>query len=292
MILTKNSFLYVLLLVAISLFPSETHAQYTSEINANRPSNSMGAFSVGKTVFQLETGFFYQDHLDNDNLKNQYGSALQFRYGAFLENIELLADLRYAYTNYSIDSNLKATNELSKLVLGAKYLLYDPFKNYEEKINVYSWKANNRFKWRRLIPIVSFYVGADFQTTTNQAFPDDSEISPKAVLITQQHFSDKWALITNLIGNKLSLEEQRNFEYIVTLTHGFNSKWSAFIENQAIVNSPYKEFNIKTGIATLVHKNLQLDLSAGYQRASKKESYGGQLGLSWRFDKHHIPVEL
>lgn len=292
MIFKNTPFFSALLLLLVTLFSSESYGQYTSEINANRPSNSMGAFSVGKTVFQLESGFFYQEPPGDTALKNQYGSTLQLRYGAFLENMELLADMRYTHTDYERESNQKATDELSKLTLGVKYLLYDAFKNYEEKINVYSWKANNRFKWRRLVPIVSFYIGADFQTITNDVFPEDPNISPKAMLITQQHFSDKWALITNLIGNKLSLEEQRNFEYIVTLTHGINSKWSAFIENQAILSGPYKEFNIKTGIATLVHKNVQLDLSARLQRVSEEQAYGGQIGLSWRFDKQHIPVEL
>ena len=34
---------------------------------------------------------------------------------------------------------------------GIKYLIYDPFKK-EREVNTYSWKANNGFKLRELIP--------------------------------------------------------------------------------------------------------------------------------------------
>ena len=36
-----------------------TNAQFTDDINSNRPGRSMMAFSVGKSVFQTETGINY-----------------------------------------------------------------------------------------------------------------------------------------------------------------------------------------------------------------------------------------
>lgn len=263
-------------------------AQYTNTINANRPSKSMGAFSVGKTVLQLETGGFYKDFPDSDTRDKSYGGELQFRYGNFFEAFELIANLEYT----QFQNDLKSTGDLTQLILGAKYLLYDPFKNYEEKINVYSWKANQRFKWRRLVPAVSIYVGADFKTSKDLSYPDEPEVSPKVVLIAQQHFSEKWVLVTNIIGEKLSSNTHRGFGYILTLTHGFNSKWSAFVENQYFENDWAHEMNWRLGAATLLHKNLQLDFSVGHAYGSFDPSFIGQLGLSWRFDKNHMPIEL
>jgi hypothetical protein len=43
---------------------------------------------------------------------------------------------------------------LKQTVLGAKYLIYDPLKNQEQR-NIYSWKANHSFNWHQLIPAVS-----------------------------------------------------------------------------------------------------------------------------------------
>ena len=52
---------------------------------------------------------------------------------------------------------------LRQTLFGAKYLFFDPFKNYEEKPNLYSWKANHRFKWRQFLPAVAGYVGANLK---------------------------------------------------------------------------------------------------------------------------------
>lgn len=291
MFLNKSKYLlFTACFVWFTVF--QTHAQYTKEINSNRPSKSIGAFSVGKTVTQLETGLFYKSKPYSDQNAKQYGGELQFRYGAFLETIELIVDIEYMQHEYEKEIAMTSFGDLSNFTLGAKYLIYDPFKNYEEKINVYSWKANNRFKWRRLVPAVSIYAGASLKTSKKFFSPEEPEISPKVVLIAQQHFSEKWALITNLIGDRLSSNEYRGFGYVVTLTHGFNNKWSAFVESQGYKNDFYTDLNARLGITTLLHKNLQLDIAGGLNRREKHQSYFGQLGLSWRFDKNHIPVEL
>lgn len=281
-----------LLCVLTSLFSLKNYGQYTEQINANRPSKSIGAFAVGKEVSQLESGLFYKSNPYNTQTKEQYGAEFQFRYGAFLETIELIVDVEYTEHNYKEPSLESSFSDLSNLGFGAKYLIYDPFKNYEEKINVYSWKANHKFKWRRLIPAVSVYAGASLKTSKRFYAADEPEISPKVVLIAQQHFSDKWALITNIQADRLSSNQYRGYGYILTLTHGFNNKWSAFVESQGYKNDYYKDLNSRVGLTRLLHKNLQLDIAAGHNLREKHTSYFGQLGLSWRFDKNHIPVAL
>lgn len=289
MLSTKLQYLIVSLICLASF---KAQSQYTSEINANRPSKSIGAFAVGKTVTQLESGLFYKSNPYQEQNNKQYGGEIQFRYGAFLETMELMVDIEYTQHEYKKEVPLTNFSDLSNFTLGAKYLIYDPFKNYEEKINVYSWKANNRFKWRRLIPAVSIYAGASIKTSKKFFSDDEPEISPRVVLIAQQHFNEKWALITNIMGDRLSSNEFRGYGYVVTLTHGFNNKWSAFIENQGYKNDFYTDMNARLGITTLLHKNLQLDIAGGLNYREKHESFFGQLGISWRFDKNHIPVEL
>ncbi|MBW3519692.1 transporter [Flavobacterium sp. NKUCC04_CG] len=279
------------------LFTCVLQAQHTSEINSNRPSQSMGAFSVGKTVLQLEAGATYHDDPVTDHVKNQYAAELQLRYGAFFESLELVADFNFAKQHFykPVDGqaiNTSATTGFSNIEVGAKYLIYDPFKNYEEKINIYSWKANQRFKWRRLIPAVAVYAAATSKPTGVFSSPEEPEISPKVILIAQQHFSEKWALITNLIADKISSEEFRGYSYIVTLTHGINNHWSVFAENQGYKNDFYKEMNYRVGTANLIDKNMQIDLAAGMNQREGHASFFAQVGLSWRFDKNHRDVEL
>ena len=38
------------------------HAQYTDQINSNRPGASIGAFAVGKRIIQFEGGFEYRKY--------------------------------------------------------------------------------------------------------------------------------------------------------------------------------------------------------------------------------------
>ena len=55
----KNLFYTSLFLFAVSA----SQAQYTKEINTNRPSSSMGAYSVSKGIFQIEGGYLYQNDI-------------------------------------------------------------------------------------------------------------------------------------------------------------------------------------------------------------------------------------
>ncbi|WP_430612327.1 transporter [Flavobacterium sp. JP2137] len=277
---------------AALLISGTVFAQHTGEINSNRPSQSMGAFSVGKTVFQLEAGVLYHDDPSVDNVKNQYTAEMQLRYGAFMETLELVADFSFAKQGFYTEIDGASTTGFSQMELGAKYLIYDPFKNYEEKINVYSWKANQRFKWRRLIPAIAVYAGAAAKPTGVFSSPEAPEMSPRVIVIAQQHFSPKWALITNIMADQLSSNDYRGYGYVLTLTHGINNHWSAFVENQGYKNDFYQEMNFRLGMATLLDKNTQIDLSGGMNQRESHGSFFAQLGLSWRFDKNHRAVEL
>jgi hypothetical protein len=52
--------LSILCFSAMLTIPQTSIAQYTDVINSNRPSQSMGAFSVGKRVYQLEQGLSFR----------------------------------------------------------------------------------------------------------------------------------------------------------------------------------------------------------------------------------------
>ena len=132
-------------------------AQFTDDINSNRPGRSMMAFSVGKSIFQAESGINYvsEDHKMLDYKANGLIGEFDIRWGLFFEQLELIAEIQYQNDSYTWGSLEKNRSALKKTLFGAKYLVFDPFKNYEEKPNVYSWKANQKFKWRQLLPAVA-----------------------------------------------------------------------------------------------------------------------------------------
>ena len=168
----RLSSLYILSISALLTMPWQSMAQYTDVINSNRPSQSMGAFSVGKRVYQLEQGLSFR--MGNfsafqDASYTGMGARTQIRIGLFKEQLEFIGSADYQidalrYSNavgtYNIDRNA-----LRDLGTGAKYLVYDPFRKVDKyKPNLYSWHANNRIRWRDLIPAVSVYAGAQFST--------------------------------------------------------------------------------------------------------------------------------
>ena len=284
-------------IVAAAFFsiPITHYSQHTDQINSNRPGETMSAFAVGKSVIQLESGLYgiKEKHSIDNWDANGYGLDLTVRWGFFLERLELIADLQYQYEirNYNLKS--EDLTALKQTVFGAKYLIYDPFKNYEKKINVYSWKANRSFNWHQLIPAVSVFAGANFTLSNNPYyFSEKGAISPKVMLITQNHLGDgSWVFVTNIIGDYIGTDFP-SYNYVLTLTKGFNDHWSGFIENQGIKSDFYSDAIVRGGAAYLLTNDMQIDASiSGSLKTTPSLLYGGP-GFSWRFDADYKEVRM
>lgn len=273
-------------------------AQFTDEINSNRPGKSMMAFSVGKSVFQTESGLYYvgEDHQKLNYVANGFLAELDLRWGLFFEQLELIGE--FQYQNDNIESPFDKTNRsaLKKTLFGAKYLVYDPFKNFEEKPNLYSWKANHSFKWRQLIPAIAVYGGVNLNFSDNpfNYAPSSIEepiVSPKAMIIAQNQFSSRWVLVTNIMYDKIGTDFA-SINYILTLTRGFNQQWSGFFEHQGYNGDYYSDGVFRIGAAYLFHKNMQLDASIGKNIKSTPSLFNAGVGFSWRFTANYEEVKI
>ena len=294
--INKNYFMSritALLIILTSLTSSIINAQYTDVINSNRPGKSMSAFSVGKTVIQAELGV-YGVNEKHDLLEYQakgMGSDLNLRYGAFLEQLEFNVDLQYQndqYESYSENYNRKA---FKQSIIGVKYLIYDPNKNYEAKVNQLSWNANHRFKFRTLIPAIGIYAGMNLNLTNNEfSFSSDPKISPKAMLITQNQLG-RSVFVTNLIADKIGTEFP-SYGYIATLTHGFTPEWIGFIETQGYISNFYADNVLRGGAAYLIQENIQIDANFGVNFKNTPTIVMGGIGISWRFDENYSDILL
>jgi hypothetical protein len=285
----------ILFIIAIGFIPCLNYGQYTDVINSNRPGETMSAFSVGKSVFQTEIGVYgiTQKHRLLNYDANGMGTDIMLRWGLFFEQLELVADLQYQ--SDKLTKNLNSTNRsaLKQTVLGAKYLIYDPFKNYKKKVNLYSWKANHAFDWHQMIPAVSIFAGANLSFSDNPySFSAESSISPKIMLVTQNHFGDgRWVLVTNIIADYITTDYP-SYGYAVTLTRGFNAKWSGFIENQGFKSDFYGDALVRGGAAYLISKNLQVDASVTTNFKKTPSILYGGFGLSWRYDANYKEVRM
>lgn len=269
------------------------YSQFTDVINSNRPGKSMAAFSVGQSVFQVEAGVFgiseKNDAIDQKGFG--LGSELSLRYGAFLEQLEFNLDLQYQYSNYEVADLKYKISGLRQMTVGAKYLVYDPYKNFERKPSIHSWKANHKFIWRQLIPAVGIYAGANLNLFNDGfAFEDESKISAKAAVITQNQFG-KHVLVMNFQGDKIG-SDYMVLGGIITLTRGFNEQWSGFVEAQGYKSDYRNDIAFRLGAAYLIAENLQVDASIGSNIKDNPAYMIAGLGVSWRFDENYKEVFL
>ncbi|MEN2412790.1 transporter [Flavobacterium mesophilum] len=276
-----------LLIASLFFVPQFFFGQYTDVINSNRPGETMSAYAVGKSVIQGELGIYgikeKHDLLDYD--ASGFGTDFTLRYGAFLEQLEFVLDVQYQMENFDTPYTSYKKNDFRQTVLGAKYLIYDPYKNYKKESNIYSYKANHAFNWHELIPAVSIFAGANFIGADNPYyFSANSEISPKVALVTQNLFGGgRWVFVTNIIADYIGTDYP-SYGYVLTLTHGFNAKWSGFIENQGYKSDFYSDAILRGGAAYLLSPNMQVDASISTNFKNTPSILYGGVGISWRYD--------
>ncbi|MEO9511634.1 MAG: transporter [Flavobacteriaceae bacterium] len=278
-------------LIFFLCFPLLMVSQYTDVINSNRPGRAVSAYAVGRNVVQAEVGFVYeqQDNAILNSDSNIFGADFSIRYGLLFETLEI------NYEGTFINQNITYTNldteetftDFSRNRLGLKYLVFDPFKNPENnKPNLYSWRANNVFQWKNLIPAVSLYAGGTFNLGDNPFYAGDPIVSPRVALATQSRLSPQFVLISNIAYDRIGTDFPE-WSYAVSVTHSFKDpKWSIFIENQGIKSDRYTDLLLRTGVAYLLNPNFQADFHLGSGFKNSPSRIFAVLGFSYRLDLH------
>ena len=278
----------VFLLSSLSLF-----AQYTDVINSNRPGASRSAYSVGTNVVQFEAGPYIlkEKHTPLNYEISGFGVDFSARYGLLWEPLEINIEGTYQNDKYtdnrsSIPIDDKRAN-FKFVAIGAKYLVYDPYKNAEEdKPNIYSWNANHKFKWKDLIPAVSVYLGANYDTKDNPyTIPGVEGFSPKVMIASQNNFASGWVFVINLIKDRIGTDYSE-FQYILTLTKAINQSIVIFGETQGIKNDYYGDNLFRIGGAYLWGKDFQLDTALTFNTKDTPSVLSVNFGVSYRLDFH------
>lgn len=270
-------------------------AQYTDVINSNRPGQSNSAYAVGKGVVQAEAGLYFeqQDHALLNTESGLYGLDLALRYGLLFETLELHWEGVYQaqQTTFSSLGTEERFSDFYSNRLGLKYLLYDRYKDPERnKPNLYSWRANNAFRWSNLIPSVAVYGGANFVLGDNPYYPGEPKISPRAMVATQSRLTPRFVLITNIAYDRIGTDFPE-WSYLVSVSHAFrNPKWSVFVENQGIQSDRYSDLLLRSGVACLLNPNFQADLYLGASFKDTPSRIFIASGVSYRLDFHQDKV--
>jgi hypothetical protein len=265
-------------------------AQYTEVINSNKPGFSESPYSVGKGVYQFESNIFLRNTSINTTFSKpqSLGIDMLFRTSFFLDKLELNAQLTYQKDKIAFKNIITShyfTSGLSRMTIGAKYLVYQ--QTYKDKSKeIRSWKRRNAFDITRLIPSVAVYLGmnTDFVNDIHKT----GSITPKVGVLLQQNLTQDFNVITNFYYDNIGTDFAQ-YSYIITLTQSFSNRWSAFFENQMVIQKYQNNINLGAGLAYLYNRNLQLNTSARLIFEGKTQGYYAGLGVSYRIDKHQDP---
>ena len=274
-------------MLCMLLLTHTTIAQFTNVINSNRPGFSESPYSVGTRVYQLETSLFYRETNKYPTFYRPQSYGVDFLLRSSFLNEKLEFNINLAYQNEEIgfqnifNSSYQKAG-ISKLIVAAKYLVFE--KKYEDKSKeIRSWVARNSFDWKRLIPSVAIYAGA------NTGIPENiykaNSFSPKVGILLQNDLSDNFNIITNIFYDRIGTELPE-LSYIITATYSYRPRWSIFIENQTMFDKFQYQSNIGTGIAFLFNRNLQLNSSFRLLADGKSSGFYSSFGASYRLNRH------
>ena len=293
----KLKFSIILVIVLVFQF---NYAQYTDVINSNRPGESMSAYAVGKSVLQLESGvnMIKQKHQPLDYEATGYFVDMIARYGIIAEQLEFISSISYQNDTFISNISQGYNNSIERsgiksFTVGGKYLLFDPFKNYTEKPNIYSYNANFKFNKHDLIPAIGLYVGAGFNLNSNKFIATEEKLNflnPKIMLISQNVFKQGYIFVTNIFYDKVT-SEYKNFGYVATFTKTINKHWSGFIEHKLAIGSLYSDSILTGGSAFLISPDFQLDISISKNFKKSPDLLYAGIGVSWRNDLNYKQVK-
>jgi len=262
-------------------------AQYTEVINSNRPGFSESPYSVGIGVYQLETGLFYStsEIVPTFTRPESLGYSLFFRTNFFSDKLEFNSNITFqrdkvAFKN--IFTSYYFTSGISQFTFGAKYLMYEPtYKDKSKEIR--SWKRKNAFDWKRTIPSVAIYLGIN--TNFLNDIHKQEKITPKVGILLQNNLSNDFNIISNIFYDYIG-SEFSEISYIITATYSLNNYWSTFLEHQGAINDYHAKYNFGTGVAYLVNKNFQIDVSTRLTFDNNASGFYSGIGVSYRLDRH------
>jgi hypothetical protein len=247
------------------MFSSLLFSQYSETIISGRPSISSPSSTVGKGIFQIQSGVDY--YSENSTVSGapyeQNGQVFNtlLRFG-FTEHFELAAGFNLRQDQFKLggfSSNKKGVNGLTLHL----------------RNNIVSEEGN------RPSMGLQFNLNLPYATSTYSGNNLSSKIA---------FHLDKTIKSNNLLTFNTGLEWNENVVpvgfYILSLGHNFSSKFGAFVEYYTFIQGGVFDHKFDGGFAYLLNQNFQLDLSGGYDKnKSGLEALFVSTGISWRINK-------
>ena len=244
--------------IGILLLPNIIWGQYHETIRTGRPGMAIGAYTVGKNVFQLQTGIAY-NHIENGPVETRsYINNSVIRLG-ILEKFELSGLINLKSDNISDGAEEQHLRGISDLHFGGRLNIL------ERKGAIPAVGIQGR--------IILNAQGKDFERNrTGSAF----------ILTTGNKITDWLSIGTNWGIRWSGKDEGPDSFYAINGSVGLTEKLGGFAEVYGRLDQ--FSMNYDAGFSFLVTNDLQLDISAGWQGDSRVSDWFIDMGLSWRLD--------
>lgn len=236
------------------------YGQYNETIRSGRPGQSIGPFTVGKGILQIQSGidFFGMENKDVGYSGNGYVYNTVVRYGIF-ERLEISGLFDYKNEVFKSSGSETEATGLSAFDLGGRYHLYEG---------------------SGAIPALGFQMRLRLPLLTGDYKVDN--IAPRFALVTGQKLSDVFTLTTNWGGSWSGNNSVGTAFYVVNISFPIAGKWGGFVENYGDVTDGDYDSRFDAGVAYLSNNDLQLDLLGGLGKNDGVSDYFVSLGFSWR----------
>jgi len=242
------------------LFAGFANGQTSETIVSGRPGQAMATATLGKNVFQIETGFDYSGFSTKSSPINGKtvlnGTLLRF---GFTENFEVHSGWEFRQDQkFSDDSLVWEANGVSFSTVGCRYHLLDG---------------------DGLKPSLAYMVSLKLNILDPEY--NDDHVAPQIVLSGSSSLTDKVGLTLNLGVDFDGTSGDPAGLYVLNIAYSLGDKLSAFVENYGSFDKNNFETKFDGGLAFLVSNNLQLDMLGGYSSNDPISDYFVSVGVSW-----------
>lgn len=249
---------YLCCSILLTIISNSLFGQSSEVIRSDRPGQANSPFSIGKSVFQTQTGIDYHTESIGTTVSNWLAPNTVLRFG-ISKTIDLNSTIEYRFQETTRADTTNSSKGFSSVAVGARIHLYEGKPKQPKigaQINMLLPNKSNAFK----------------QKTLNPAFK----------LIIGQSLGSRFSYLINLGSNYDVSANSFNHSYIINIGYTINKSLSTFIENYGFINGTNHINKWDTGLAYIVNNNLQLDIYGGYYKLGNRQDSFISMGFSWR----------
>ncbi|MFC2124848.1 transporter [Bacteroidota bacterium] len=234
---------------------SETLGQFSETISTDRPGQANGAFGVGKSVLQVQTGPEWNSVKITETAAKASGFIwpATIRFG-ISEKIELR--LNTAYSSYSAD------------ISGIEYTMIGA------RANILDGESNG--------PAVGVLLDLGIKAFASEDFKGDNGFGTLMV-IAQQSISANSAITVNFGTSWNGLGDYHTWPYVLNFSHSLTDKLGIIVEHYGAFNTGSFVYKFDTGLGYLLTSDLLVDAAFGWGKGEFVTTSFVNFGVSWRF---------